>query len=309
MVPSVDYTIIIPHYNIPELLVRCLKSIPARDDIQIIVIDDGSNERNKSILKEIEQTFPYIQFIYQENLGGGAARNKGLSIATGKYILFLDADDYFNYCINEILDQYKHSDFDITFFNVNAVDTDLYTQSYRCIHINKMFNLYTNDKKKGEFQMRYAYGEPWGKIIRHDLIIKNNIQFEETSIHNDTQFSYQTGFYAKKIFVDQRAICCITNRTNSVSKKLSADRLLTRVAVFSRQFKFLKEHGISFLDNRIFLSFDYCKKNNLKQELRECYSIASKYGLSHSKLSSFHRKMILKKRAEFISRIISKIKK
>ena len=78
MVPSVDYTIIIPHYNIPELLVRCLKSIPARDDIQIIVIDDGSNERNKSILKEIEQTFPYIQFIYQENLGGAGGFFAGM---------------------------------------------------------------------------------------------------------------------------------------------------------------------------------------------------------------------------------------
>jgi glycosyltransferase involved in cell wall biosynthesis len=304
----IDYSIIIPHFNIPELLTRCLKSIPLRDDVQTIVIDDGSNKESLEALKEIEQAFPKVQFIYQENRGGGAARNKGLAEAMGRYILFMDADDYFNYCINEILDQYKDSCADIVYFNVNSVDTNLYTHSYRCIHINKMFSTYSKDRAKAEFQMRYAYGEPWGKIIRHGLITEHNIRFEETPIHNDTQFSYLTGLYAKDIAVDQRAICCITNRQDSVSKKISTDRLFARVSVFSKQFQVLKQNGIDFLDDRIFLSFDYCKKNKLHQELGECYRIASQYGLTKSRLNKVHRQIRSNKRKELVLKILSKIK-
>lgn len=304
------YSIIIPHYNIPTLLRRCLKSIPQNDDIQIIVIDDCSNKESIAQLKEIESQHSQIQFVYQDkNLGGGAARNKGLSQAKGKFILFADADDFFNYCIEDILQQYKDCDADLIFFNVNAIDNNLYTHSYRCSHINKIFNLYKKNPKQAEFQLRYSYGEPWGKIYRKDFIVQNRIQFEEIKIHNDTQFSYLTGFYAKKIIVDQRALCCITYRQNSVSKQISTDRIITRVSVFSKQHQFLKQHQIDYLDERIFLSFDFCKKHNLKEELQTCYKTAKEFGLSKTKLNKYRRQIKTKKKLAFIVQVLSKIKK
>lgn len=305
-----NFSIIIPHYNIPQLLMRCISSIPQQNDIQVLVVDDCSNSDSVAKLKEMESQFSWIQFIYQnKNLGGGAARNKGLSLATGKYVLFIDADDYFNYCIRDVFQQYKDSDNDIIFFNAISIDSDLYTQTYRCSHINKIFELYKKDPAKAEFQMRYAYGEPWGKLIRRDFIEEHDIRFEETKIHNDTQFSYMTGYYAKKIAVDMRALNSITSREGSVSKQISNDRLETRVQVFAKQFQFLHQNHIEYLDDRIFLTFDYCEQNHLKDEEQACYKIAEEFGLSKSILQKKHRRIKLKRKIKSLKKRLSKIKK
>lgn len=302
-----NYSIIIPHYNAPSLLRRCLKSIPQRDDLQILVVDDCSTDEYRASVDLLKEEFPSILFLKTlKQSGGGAARNVGLSQAEGKYILFIDSDDYFNYCIDDILNEYANTDADIVYFNVNAVDTDLYTQSYRCSHINKMFNLHQLDPDRSEFLMRYAYGEPWGKIISKKMVVDHHISFEETNIHNDTRFSYLTGFWAKNIRVDFRALCCITDRKNSVSKIISSDRLITRIGVFARQYQFLLEHGIHFLDDRIFLSFEYCKKHHLNKEYRACLQEAANYGLGYIALKrAFIRYRYLSK----VKKIINKIKK
>ena len=60
-----NYSIVIPHYNLPALLRRCLGSIPQRDDIQVIVVDDGSSEESKSALEDIGIDFPNVQIVYQ----------------------------------------------------------------------------------------------------------------------------------------------------------------------------------------------------------------------------------------------------
>lgn len=76
---SARYSIIIPHYNIPDLLRRSLVSIPHREDVQIIVVDDHSSEQVLTELRVIEKDLPYVQFVYsEENKGGGHARNVGL---------------------------------------------------------------------------------------------------------------------------------------------------------------------------------------------------------------------------------------
>ena len=89
------YSIIIPHYNIPELLVRCLKSIPVREDIQVIVVDDCSPNADtyKERFLEIFSR-PNLEW-YSTPIGGsaGRARNIGLEHANGKWLIFLDSDD------------------------------------------------------------------------------------------------------------------------------------------------------------------------------------------------------------------------
>ena len=85
----INYTVIIPHYNIPDLLRRCLKSIPCREDVQVVVVDDRSSDENLIILKEMERGFSNVQFVYLEkNQGGGNARNVGLQYAIGTYVFF-----------------------------------------------------------------------------------------------------------------------------------------------------------------------------------------------------------------------------
>ena len=66
-----QYTIIIPHHNIPGLLRRCLWSIPVREDTQVVVVDDKSSDAFVGQLRELEREFPHVTFVYAETNGGG----------------------------------------------------------------------------------------------------------------------------------------------------------------------------------------------------------------------------------------------
>ena len=179
-----------------------------------------------------------------KKLGGGASRNIGIEKARGKWIIFADADDFFNYCIEEILSKYNNSEADIIYFKGNSVDTNTYTTTYRTNHLNKWIDQYEKHPQKAEMSLRYLLGEPWCKIIRKSLIGQYHIRFDETTIHNDTTFSYLIGHYAKKIIVDKRALYCVTTRANSVSVSVNNDKELIRVDVFSRAEQFFRQDHI-----------------------------------------------------------------
>ena len=277
----VNYTIIIPHHNIPNLLRRCLHSIPSRDDIQIIVVDDCSDEIYKSDLLSIEKEFLNADFYYSGICkGGGAARNIGLQHAKGKYVLFADADDFFNYCIGDVLNEYINETCDIIFFNANCLDTDTYLPKNRIQHLNTMHEEYERLPEKAITSLKYLYGEPSCKFVKRELIEKNNIQFEETRIHNDTKFSYLVGFYCKKMIVDQRAIYCVTTRLGSVSKVISLDRLLTRTRVFGEANQFYKAHQINYFEERALRPLIYFLYKGKLREYKMCISILKSCGMS-----------------------------
>ena len=120
-----NYSIIIPHKNIPKLLQRCLDSIPRREDVQIIIVDDNSDPDIVNFEQFPGLNDPFIEVVFtKDGKGAGYARNVGLTKAAGKWLLFADADDFFNYCINDILDEYVDSDADIIYFINNSVDSD-----------------------------------------------------------------------------------------------------------------------------------------------------------------------------------------
>ena len=90
-------SVILPVYNVSDYLRQCMDSIVGQTlkDIEIICVDDGSTDDSLAILKEYEAKDQRVKVIQQANAGAGAARNKGLEIATGEYLSFLDSDDFF----------------------------------------------------------------------------------------------------------------------------------------------------------------------------------------------------------------------
>ena len=229
-----NYTLLIPHYNIPFLLRRLLKSVPRRDDLQVIVVDDCSF-RDLGEYDKLREEYDWVEWYDTGvNGGGGKARNIGLSHAKGKYVIFADADDYFEKDFPTILSEYSLKNFDIAFFKGVSRDTDSGVMSNRADHLNRYVDMYLNGSDSDANNLRFLFGEPWCKIISKSLIDRYDIRFDETVIHNDTTFGYLTGFYAKKILVDEREIYCVTTRKGSVSVTKSDDRILTRIEVFSR---------------------------------------------------------------------------
>ena len=171
------YSLIIPHYNIPDLLARCLKTVPIRNDLQIIVVDDASTSDNIEKLKNLETIFKNVEFVYSSpNCGGGFVRNIGLKRAVGEYVFFADADDFFMPNLNQILDDAKKNDYDLVFFNAISLDTDSYAITHRCWHLNRFIKMKSKDLSKSVFGLKYAFGEPWCKMIKRSVIEKNMIR-------------------------------------------------------------------------------------------------------------------------------------
>src|SRR5690606_20391341 len=108
----------IPHKNIPHLLIRCVKSIPKRQDLEIIIVDDNSDEKFLDILSSLCSS-ENVKIIWnEESKGAGAARNLGMSLAKGKWLLFADADDFYVSDFISVLDKYIDIDSDAVFFKV-----------------------------------------------------------------------------------------------------------------------------------------------------------------------------------------------
>ena len=119
------FSVIIPHYGIPELLRRCLASIPQREDLQVIVVDDASD-----LTQEEKDNYPGLdregcRVIFTTEAGGaGYARNVGLRHATGKWLLFMDSDDFFLESCLRLLEKHYDDPSDLVCFRCTSVWSD-----------------------------------------------------------------------------------------------------------------------------------------------------------------------------------------
>lgn len=243
----VKYSIIIPHYNIPDLLGRCLASIPEREDIQVIVVDDCSPDAKEYPDAIPELSRPFVEF-YSTPIGGsaGRARNIGVQHATGKWVTFLDADDLFVDNVGQIFDKYSDRTEDVIYFRAASVmSDDLSRISDRNIF---GYHFETYFKSNNEQLLRFEFDALWGKLIRKSLIDKYSIRFDEVRYSNDTFFSAAIGVFAKSICVAPETAYIVTERSGSLTagKMKTFEEWKTRYGSATHVQKLFDEHHIKF---------------------------------------------------------------
>ena len=217
------YSFVIPHHNSPQLLERCLHSIPMRDDLEIIVVDDNSSEEYKPVIAR-----PDVKLITigpDETEGAGKARNVGLKEAQGKWILFADCDDFYKDGFLNVLDKYKDTDLDVLYFNAEIRHSDTLKLASYSLRLNKYIAKYQKDKT-ALTDIRYCHA-PWNKMVKHELITKFDIQFEAILNGNDIFYSFLVGYFAKKIEVNDQVLYVYTLNTQSIThtRKTEAAKL------------------------------------------------------------------------------------
>lgn len=91
-----DISVVVAVYNTENYLEKCIKSVVEQNDVncELIIVDDGSEDNSLSICKSFMKNYENIRLIIQENSGLSAARNAGLKLAKGRYITFVDSDDF-----------------------------------------------------------------------------------------------------------------------------------------------------------------------------------------------------------------------
>ena len=244
---SPTFSIIIPHKDIPDLLMRCLRSIPVSEDIQVIVVEDNSADADTYLDKYPELSRPYLEFVRTTKGGGaGYARNVGLDRAKGKWLLFADADDFYVDDMYDIITTYAESDADVIYFQKQAVySDDINRKSPRSGYIDKIMDIYL--KTGDEVPVRTRYNVPWGKMIKKSLVENHHIRFEEIKYSNDILFSVHVGCLAKKIEAIDTVLYVVTSHEGSATYEFckKPDELRIRAGAAFRYDSFLFQHNMS----------------------------------------------------------------
>lgn len=188
-----DISIIVPVYNAEKYLKKCLDSLvnQTKKELEFILINDGSTDKSEEIIKTYKDK--RIKYFKNKNQGIGKTRNFGIEKATGKYIMFLDSDDYFSNDACEIL--YKTAEkekADLIVFDYYRVEKENLNE----VKIES-FNA-TNIKDDPNLLLKINLG-PCNKIYKSDLIKNNDIKFEENLKYEDTLFVVKAIYKAKKI--------------------------------------------------------------------------------------------------------------
>ena len=269
----INYSFVIPHKNSPLLLRRCLNSIPQRDDLEIIIVDD--NSADIEVVKKVVESHPCASLYANEGSFAGGARNTGLRYVRGERLLFIDADDFFHDGFLEVTDKYLHTDIDLVFFDTDSVDSETLAEvPTRC------FALSDGVRSKDLEFLRWRVRPCWGKLFRTQYLLDNKIHFEEIKASNDVMFTCMSSNYAQTFDINPFVLVCSTINKNSLVHHANKESLDARYGAAMRFRKFAYSHGkgkytsnlLSFMfyyrgiSNRLFFKMmkQYCKDNSFK---------------------------------------------
>ena len=284
------YSVIIPHYAIPDLLSECVESIPVREDIQVIVVDDHSPDGETFPERYPALRRPGVTFVRTpENLGGGHARNVGLGLAEGKWIVFSDSDDIFTEGAFRTMDRYSGSDADIVYFPFCKDEVDGFRTGSKYLWLNNLFDLYreTGDDSR----IRCYHVMPWSKMISRDFVERLGLRFDEIRYSDDVMFNVLAGTGASKVAVGDEGIYRVRFREGSVSNPRAWDSnlLYLRAETGMRVNRIIKEKysydyddayvslkNLAFFNFRAFLKLYAKAPRNRMSLLRITREVAAK---------------------------------
>lgn len=240
-------SIVVPHKDSLETLERLLRSIPDEDGLEVVVVDDNSTATQKA--ERLAQSFPRVAFLQNHSgeYNAGQARNVGLSRATGEWVLFADADDFFVTDAFPVIDQRLAAageDTDMVFFNVASMNEKTGRETWRHGFMARLFR--KEDEIVRENTARYDWTQPWGKAIRARMIREKSIAFDSVPVSNDVIFSQQCGHHARTVELDSRVVYCVTESTGTLSATTTEDQALTRLEVRIRSGENMMQWGIDW---------------------------------------------------------------
>ena len=223
------FSIIVPVYNVEKYISRCIQSVLKQDyqDWELILIDDGSKDTSGEICEEYAKSDNRIKVIHQLNSGVSVARNTGLNIATGDYIIFADSDDWLD---SNLLANYKSileaDSYDMVAcdcYNVQVIGEEEYVEPGNKWRGNGNRLL---SEKELFYTVLYCSATLWNKTFKRDIIygVKFN---EKMTFAEDTDFLVSVLFRIKKAWItDYKGYYYFVNRQGNVVSEEINERFI-----------------------------------------------------------------------------------
>ena len=242
-------SVIVPIYNVEKYLEKCINSLLSQtlEDIQIILVNDGSKDNSGNIAKEYEKNNKdRVIYVEKENGGLSDARNYGLKYATGDFIAFLDSDDYIEK--NAYEEMYNKAIEE----NADYVECDFIWEFPNKIRVDKQYP-YKNKKEMLSFVRVVA----WNKLIKRQLITDNNLEFPKGLRYEDVEFTYKLiPFINKFAYVDKPFIHYV-QRKGSIAN-VQNERTAEIFTVLDNVIEFYKKNNI-YEEYRDELEYNYAR--------------------------------------------------
>ncbi len=248
---SVKVSVIVPIYNVEQYLARCLESIVNQTlkDIEIICINDGSQDGSGKIAQSYAEKDPRIILINQENKGLSVARNTGMDAARGKYISFIDSDDWV----------------DPNFLERLYIAAEKYNADAACASI-----LRPHDSGKNPYKIKFETEQilssvaekyrvleiprkcyVWNKIYKLEELKKQGLRFPEGVTFEDIYFTIRFLYHCKEIVTVPGTCYHYYVNRKSITRAATDKSQLDMLAAHADFIKFSREHHIKCDENHL----------------------------------------------------------
>ncbi len=252
---DVRFSVIIPVYNTRKYLEKCIDSVIQQDytNLEIILVDDGSTDGSEDICEKYAGKDPRIIVIHQENRGLSGARNTGIKKATGRYLLFVDSDDY--------IDKDSVSRFATVLQTIKA---DVVVGEARSIsevgtvpmtHRNLTFGrIYTGiEYSICAIKDRSWYAPSWLNMYSRDFLLRNDLFFTEGIFHEDLEYQARLFLSAEKTAYLCKPFYNYVSREGSITNdsRIEKKKIKDVISTLNKWME-LFEHSLNDPDRRIF---------------------------------------------------------
>lgn len=247
-------SVIIPVYNAEKWVHNAVSSIlsqPCSDQVEVLLVDDGSPDDSGKVCDQLAAQHTCVHTFHKENGGAGSARNFGIEHAEGKYLAFLDSDDWWE---REFLTQ------ELTDELLSEESTDLYCFSYQKVSPNKKYIRpfrVSNSRQyydKADFS-RYVGQHHSALLYRADFVRQYGIRYLPTKVWEDVPFAVQCCFFAGSITkIDRMMFNYWMNTQSCMHTKKGKQKFLERYRAEHITSKIYQDKGFSYDLDRIIIS-------------------------------------------------------
>ena len=284
-------TVIIPVYNVEKYLDKCVQSVMNQTytNLEIILVDDGSPDNCPKMCDDFAKGDSRIRVIHKQNGGLSDARNAGIDIATGEYLMFVDSDDYIApTMVEKLYTALKTANADISicnFFYVGESNGDDYSERNTNLPIkNEVIASESVLKNKSQKDKPWYWIVVWNKLYKKEVF--ENIRFQVDKLHEDEYIFHEIFFNANRIACISDGLYYYVQRKDSImGNKMNYKRLDATEALLLRCNAYM------------------CKCGYEKIAVRELLSAASKfhgyYCSSHAVIDEKHKSRNIELQREF----------
>lgn len=229
-------------YNSEKYIRTCLDSLVKQDlcidDYEIIIINDGSSDNSEEIVKEYMKQYPQISLYSQENGGQSKARNKGISLARGQYVCFVDSDDFIlEKSLGRVVEEALKLNLEILTYNFYSGDVETIKQT-------AYHSTYQIEKIQTGIQFieqHNYFNYAWNYLLLRSFLLDNNLKFVEGKFCEDGMFTMQSFLCAQKVAALDAYVYCYVIRPNSTMTRTDLSHQLKMIEDYQYVIFFLTD--------------------------------------------------------------------